>query len=394
MQSIGRAWCVFVVCFLLIFQQGCVTQRQASGFAQTGDPLIDGPIALEKGPPEDRLLWKYRMAAAALRKGQWEIARNALDEAVQRLLNLYGTDPSARKARSLFGKESAKFFVGEPYERAMAFYYRGILYWKDGQPDNARACFRSAQLMDALAEGEEYKADFVLFDYLDGLISFKLGSDGSEYINRARKTARLAVPPDPDPSANVFIFIEYGKGPLKYSTGVHGEQLRFKPGVSRAKEVKILVSDQLVRVGPYDDLYFQATTRGGRPIDYILRNKVVFKETTDILGTGAIIGGVALSTGRETREAGLAMLASGLVAKLLSSAVQPQADVRCWDNLPLYLSFAFLRLPAGFYEAKVEFLDAKQNPLEDLEKKVRFWVRDGNDKVLFVSDQSQQLQEQ
>jgi hypothetical protein len=30
-------------------------------------------------------------------------------------------------------------FIGEPYERAMAYYYRGLLYWRDGEIDNARA---------------------------------------------------------------------------------------------------------------------------------------------------------------------------------------------------------------------------------------------------------------
>ena len=43
--------------------------------------------------------------------------------------------PLAR--HSLFHPESSKVFIGEPYERAMAYYYRAILYWRDGQPDNA-----------------------------------------------------------------------------------------------------------------------------------------------------------------------------------------------------------------------------------------------------------------
>ena len=43
-------------------------------------------------------------------------------------------DKSARKARGYFHEESSKGFRGEPYERVMAYYYRGILYWMDGEP--------------------------------------------------------------------------------------------------------------------------------------------------------------------------------------------------------------------------------------------------------------------
>ena len=43
-------------------------------------------------------------------------------------------DKSAKKARSYFSEESKKIFQGEPYERVMAYYYRGILYWMDGEP--------------------------------------------------------------------------------------------------------------------------------------------------------------------------------------------------------------------------------------------------------------------
>ena len=63
------------------------------------------------------------------------------------------TDPAAHieaaRARGLFAAERTKPFIGEPYERVMAYYYRGILYWRDGQPDNARACFRSGQVIDS-----------------------------------------------------------------------------------------------------------------------------------------------------------------------------------------------------------------------------------------------------
>ena len=71
-------------------------------------------------------------------------------------------DDTAREARGLFNEESVKTFRGEPYERVMAYYYRGILYWMDGEPDNARAAFRSAAVQDQNPELGITQADWVL----------------------------------------------------------------------------------------------------------------------------------------------------------------------------------------------------------------------------------------
>jgi hypothetical protein len=76
----------------------------------------------------------------------------------------------------------------------MAYFYRGILYWMDGEIDNARACFRSAQFMDSDAENQSYANDYVLLEYLDGFATAKLGGDGSDALARSRKVARLESP--------------------------------------------------------------------------------------------------------------------------------------------------------------------------------------------------------
>jgi len=106
----------------------------------------------------------------------------------------------------------------------MAYYYRGILYWFDGELDNARACFRSAQIMDGDAENKSYASDYVLLDYLDGLATARLGGDGSDALKRAEAEARMTKPPEYDLKANVLFFVEFGNGPLKYATGQYGEE--------------------------------------------------------------------------------------------------------------------------------------------------------------------------
>ena len=113
---------------------------------------MDGRYAISNAPAKDRLLWQCRTAATAMRRGSVLEAKQILDEVIPRIEGRFQGDRSARKARSYFAEESKKAFIGEPYERVMAYYYRGIIYWMDGEPDTARACATGLDLV-ALGAG-------------------------------------------------------------------------------------------------------------------------------------------------------------------------------------------------------------------------------------------------
>ncbi|MCX6905772.1 MAG: hypothetical protein NTW03_20280 [Verrucomicrobia bacterium] len=369
---------------LVLAAAGCASPPTASRVALTGDPLLDGPLAIQNGPPRDRVVWDYRMAAAAMRRGQFDRAKQALDDALPRIGGIIANDKDARKARSLFNTEAKKIFIGEPYERVMAYYYRGVLYWMDGEPDNARACFRSAQFQDADVENKEYAADYVLLDYLDGLVTTKLGGDAADEFKRAQKNARNSSPPPYYSKANVMVFLEFGRGPIKYATGRYHEQLRFREGPAGARSLSLNLGPQKVALVPYDDLYFQATTRGGRVMDHILGNKAVFKSTTDMVGNAGLVTGAVLA-GTGNNEGAIIAGGIGLLSKIVSAATTPEADLRSWDNLPRYLGFAALELPLGPQTISVDFLDAGGHAL--VTKTVSFTVAGpGKDSVLFVSE--------
>jgi hypothetical protein len=373
---------------------GCATSPRQPAVILTGDIMVDGPNAIERGPARDKVLWQYRTAAAAIRRGQFDIARRYLDDALLTLGGIYGKDKSARQSRGYFREEARKTFIGEPYERVMAYYYRGLLYWMDGEPDNARACFRSAQLEDAGTEDEHYAADYAILDYLDGLATAKLGGDGSEAFRRAEKVSRLSKLPPYNLQANVLILLEFGLGPTKYAGGEYGEQLRFRDNPSPPRTATINVNGQKLLAGACDDLFFQATTRGGRMMDFVLGNKAVFKSTTSAVGDVGILSGAALlgtQRGRNSAadEVGLGLLAAGLLSKAFSAATTPEADIRAWDNLPRYLTFASVELPPGQHAAIIEFQDAAGRPLSNLTKNITLNVpADPRDKIVFVSDQS------
>jgi hypothetical protein len=92
--------------------------------------------------------------------GDYDIAKELLDQVLLRIDMVYADNENAMKARSLWYEEGMKDFIGEPYERAMAFYYRGLLYMMDEDYENARACFKNGVIQDAFAEEEQNRCDF------------------------------------------------------------------------------------------------------------------------------------------------------------------------------------------------------------------------------------------
>ena len=368
---------------------GCASIETVNYPPPTGDPVADGKAIAAVVPARDRMLWQYRTAATAMRRGRFADAKQLLDDTLITLNGIYGRDRDAQKSRSLFREESRKRFLGEPYERVMAYYYRAILYWMDGEPDNARACFRSAQLADSDTEDKTYAADYVLLDYLDGLASVKLAADGSDAYRRTLASCKGATPPAYDRGANVLFFIECGNGPTKFASGQYGEQLRFHAGAPGANSATVRVAGQTLPVRAYDDLYFQATTRGGRVMDHVLANKAVFKAGTDTFGDVAIVSGVVLAQDRKTADAGLGLALAGLFSKAVSAATTPAADTRAWDNLPQFLCFAAAHLPPGHHPATVEFQNTSGALLPALTKTLTVNVTSTTrDTVVFVSDKS------
>lgn len=349
-------------------------------------------LSPEKQAERNRQLDDYRAGLRALRGGDLVTARQRLDNATLTLGGLSVGDKTAKEARNYFKEESRKNFRGEPYERAMAFYYRGILYWMDGEPDNARACFRSAAVQDMAPEIGITEADWTLLDYLDGFATVKLHGDGQDRLQRARKESRINPPPDYDPQANVLVFLECGTGPTKYATGEYGEQLRFRAGSAPGSLLQLVVNGQTNKFGPYDDLSYQATTRGGRVMDHVLAGKAVFKSSTDAFGDAAVISGAILAAGGQgsrgaADEVGFGLLAAGLISKAISAATTPSADTRTWDNLPNFLGFAALRVPPGAHSLQVQFQNPQGQPLTT--RTLDFQVLAGRDTVLFVSDRNQ-----
>ena len=376
-----------LLCLLCaLWMTACQTPDIQPAPEYSDDLVVEGKRLIAQAPRQDKNLWRLRVGLVALKQNQPNDAKALFEAAMPAAGQILQADASTRMAQSLFSPENVKGFHGEPYERAMGWFYRGLIYWMDGEPANARACFRTAQLMDALAEKHEHRADWVMLDYLDGFITAKLGKDGSAALRRAREHAGAIALPDYNPAANTLLVLQTGFGPVKKSGGDVGEALVYDGGHSDVAQIRITVAGQTVTAPIFDNLTVQASTRGSRAMDLVLARKATVKKVGDTIGDVGTVPGVVLVDYEDTRDAGLALLGVGLVGKFIGNSVEPRADTRTWNNLPQHLSFAALNLPVGEHPATVDFISATGAALPDRQKSVFLTVQAGRDTVLLVAD--------
>ena len=154
----------------------------------------------------------------------------------------------------------------------------------------------------------------------------------------------------------------------------------------------------IVPLPAYDDLGYQATTRGGRVMDHILGNKAFFKAGADVAGNVALAGAAIAHDQARRRErngkdgddadaAALGLGILGVISKVASAATRTEADTRQWNNLPQRLSFAALKLPPGDHAGRIEFLDREGNVLAARTQQVAIAVgADDRDTIVFLSE--------
>ncbi|MEO8377854.1 MAG: hypothetical protein ABI579_09310, partial [Candidatus Sumerlaeota bacterium] len=258
------------------------------------------------------------IAVAAMKLDEREIAKRSLDESILEINAVFGETPEAAKARNIFFDEDAKLFKGDPYERSMTFLYRGILYMQDEDWENARACFRSANLQDTFAEEEQNRTDWVIFDYLISVCEMQMGREfyAEESFDRAMETfthrpgisnaptpisygaspappsatgrpnpgvAQVQpMPPSPpkappayvktntaaapdfrliSPETNLLVIAGAGEAPQKLRAGDYGQFIGYQRGIFKGDPV-VQINNVARPATELDSVYYQATTRG------------------------------------------------------------------------------------------------------------------------------------
>lgn len=378
-------WVPWVV--LLLWLSGCASTTQ---YELVNVPPGEMTAYLENKPSElhyqytrvlregkrNLVLNHMKAGLAAMESGAFDLAEESFDIALLHIESVYTNDKNAAKARSLWYAEGRKDFKGEPYERAMAYYYRGLLYFRKGDFENARASFKGGLLQDAMAEDETYQADFALLIFLEGWASQMLGDwdMAQEAFQEVKKYRPDFVAPERD--HNVLLIAETGNAPRKIGVGPGQSALQFSPGGGREESVSFELGGSAFPGFPMENIYWQASTRGGRQVDSILAGKVRFQETNQVMGrtlTDLSLSTLAMSP-RFGDDAGAVAIVAGIIGlvglgqQAVASKTQTAADIRAWDNLPDRVHVTTLNSNERNRNLKVSFVKPNGRKIEKLEK--------------------------
>lgn len=345
---------VWIVLVAALATGGCGTTTSVDPEAERSY-LSDKPVAAHhffrkvvREGERSHVLNRLHAGLVAMELGDNRVAAQTFDEALLTIETIYGGNEQAKKARGTFTAEDRKVFRGEPYERAMAFYYRGVLYLMEGDYENARASFKSGGLQDTLAEQEEFRQDFALLEFLEGWSSQCNGDR-----NLAKDAYALAKGNNdglivPNADHNLLLLADVGHAPVKTAEGRHKELLKVK-GNSRKgiKSARAQINGTAVSLPNGESVLWQATSRGGREVDSVLAGKANFKETAKGTAEAAAMmssASTALSqmhatqgnydVARATAGFGAAAGLISVFSQMASDAAKPAADIRQWGNLP------------------------------------------------------------
>ncbi len=344
---------------------GC-RSRPAYRAPSFADPRANLAALIEDGErgiaPEDEALWRCEVGMAALLTGDEAAAFSAFHAASR----IMGTLESSNKEalRAILGQETTKRWKGDPHERCMNALYKGLLYWRRGDLDNASACFKTGLLADAYSEAGEHQRDFAALSFLLGWISHARGKTEQarfSFKEAAEHAPKHRIFDNPRPQTrNVLIVAGIGPGPQKFG---EGPIARFARLPSVAGGLAVLV-DGVPRghTAHATDLFDQATTRGKKKIDGIRKGKAVFKDAA------AIGGWIVLDEGLRRREGGLIAVGAGLLA--LSALTRPEADIRHWASLPGAIHLAPLRITPGRHRITLHVLDVQGVPVPGWERTI------------------------
>ena len=193
------------------------------------------------------------------------------------------------------------------------------------------------------------------------------------------------------PVPNGILIVETGTAPRKVSDGLNAEKVKMFRGKNFTERVAKVSIDggELVTLWPMEDVYFQASTRGGRPIDFLLKGKAKYATTSSGIGSafsdlGSSLsmtfsyqqsvtyaaGGATSVTLTNARAGADGLEALGAVTSLIGSFINPAADVRYWDNLPDAVHIVPMALAPGAHRLVIHFFSADGREVTELQREV------------------------
>ena len=295
---------------------------------------------INRVPAEDASWLTVELGVRAMAKAEIDLSRYLFNEAARKVETIYGDSAQAKKARKAFSHEAEKLFIGESHERAMIFYYLGLLDLIKGDYQNARASFRASLLQDSIAGSKKYQQDFSSALWLQGWASRCVGSRQAGSL--FRQSYAITKTQAPRAETNLLVVAEIGRGPFKLAQGQYGQKLAY--GTTQRTSIETQFQPTAYDLYLADDLYFQATTRGNRTFDDYLANKAESKRAAKDVAEGAFIAAAYLLSSAAQMDdskaagtvalVGLGALAVGGISAGIGAAINSMADVRTFRSMP------------------------------------------------------------
>lgn len=338
----------FALCFAVWGLQGCSVHLPPAGVAAYNQCNYDKAIetfSKSKKKEKDALLFDLAILSSAVHSGNAEEVKKVGLRAQQRMWNYEG---AGKGTASLISSEALRIYKGEPFEKSMASMYLGIVYFNEGDYENAKAAFTKAMFAMQI-KGDDSEADFVAPLLLLAKTYLKLKDKENAQIifkRLAKFLPNQSLTLDKLAETKTIAFVELGKGAQKIRVGPGGSLIGWQRQLYGERDATLLIDGhEEHQFRAMDDLKYQAESvdRGGK--ETIQATKGVLREASTM--TAIIAANEAANRKNET--AGWVALGAGLFAL----ANQSQADVRQWELLPDRLLLILSPDPAT--EGKHEF---------------------------------------
>ena len=194
----------------------------------------------------------------------------------------------------------------------------------------------------------------------------------------------------PAAGANLLVVAELGGAPRKVGDGIGNHEIVYRKAKRMPeRSLKIEFDGKPQQVALAEDVFFQASTRGGRPVDRLIEGKVAFQNTASAIGEtfGAIASEgsvIAAANGGGGGRALGAVAAVGAIASLVAVNVKPRADVRYWNNLPETLHIGAVQHQGLPENVTIELFDenGQQVPADTL--RIQKWIDKKGNGVVWI----------
>lgn len=333
----------------------------ASGDYNAADRTL---LALTAEPTVSRPLYELERVSVLLQKDCKKEARELMLK-VARDFELLFDERSEEEAVSLWHGENEKVFKGDAHERATLYAFLALSFLETGEWDDAERSVKNGLLADsANTEEAKYNSDYALLKYLGYVACSKAGrtSDADSYLRDLRGTLGDDNPAvdilTKSPLPNAFAVVWAGTPPSYVRGGEYSHVRHVVPG--RGSPFSYLTAgvddgvELLIPTG-LADVNFQASTRGGREMDTVLKDKAAVKTGMAASGNILIAAGFACfsAMGSDGRadivlgSVGGGCILLGCTFHIVGACINSQADVRSWKNLPGELLVVPMVLPGG-----------------------------------------------